>query len=265
MDLFGILEYVGELIIQFAEWVISVFVELWNVLVQIFAGLGQWLQGLWTWLGNVWQTLKDFFDDLWNVVIRPAIEKIQQIIDDITTWLSNFLDPIITFLQKLSAWYLHYIYPIVKSIIEVIQRMRVILALLADLHVKWAAKLDADLAKIQAYVTTAIQDVVGPLNQAITWLNIAIDPGQIIRKDFFTGTLFSSLGAVKGAQAFGQSRALTASEQTAENNRKQMLTDPSAVLTRNADGSVTYSQESQNTNAAFAAAVNYYGFPTGTP
>ena len=216
-------------------------------------------------LDGAWSWLKKVLDDLRWVWIVPWIEKLQQILDDIITWLQNFLDPLISILTKILDFYRKWIYPIIQDVLEVLQRMRVILSVLVQLHVKWAAKLDADLARIQAYVTTAIQDVIGPLNQAITWLNIALDPGQIIRKDFFTGTLFSSLGAVKGAQAFGQSRALYASEQVAEDNRKALLTPGPAVLTHNADGSVTFSQESQNINAAFGAAVNYYGFPTGTP
>lgn len=265
MDFTSILLYIDEQFAFFGAWVTGALFSLYEWAVSALQFIWDALVSLAQSLHDIFQSIREFFEDVWYEVIEPFIEWCQQIIDDITTWLANVLDPIITFVTKLMKWFRLYILPYLKIIIEVIQRMRVILALFKLLGAQWAAKLDADLAKIQGYVTLAIQDVVKTLNTISSVLNLVLDPAQIIRKDFFTGTLFSSLGAVKRAGAFGGNRALTASEAQSEADDGALLNGGAAVATRNADGTMTYSPALTRISAGFDDAIKYYGLPSGTP
>jgi hypothetical protein len=175
-----------------------------------------------------------------------------------TRSILDFLGKLLKIIAQVQAWYIKYIYRYVKMVEDIISRIRVVLSLFRLLGIKWAAKLDADLARIQGYLTTALQAIVGTLNTVSTWLTLITDPAGIIRKDFFTGTLFSSLGAVKRAANFGQDRALSASEAQATDEDMSLAKGGQAVLTQNADGSVSLSSASQRIKDAGVAAHDYY-------
>jgi hypothetical protein len=129
------------------------------------------------------------------------------------------------------------------------------------LGAQWAAKLDADIQRIQGYITGVMQGIIGTLNQASTWLNFALDPTGIIRKDFFSNTLMNSVGQLNRAVNFGRDRGLTASESANTDGDRSMLKGGAAILTRNSDGSVTYSDASKRINDDFDAAWKSYGAP----
>jgi hypothetical protein len=203
-------------------------------------------------------------DGLKHILTDIIHGKLRQILQDLRNMfkaLHDLFAPILKFLDSVRAFYYKYIFKWIVMVQDLLSRIRVILTLFRLLGSKWAAKLDADMARIQGYITQATSLFVSTLNQAITWLNIMVDPAGILRRDFFTGTLFSSLTAVKNAALFGNDRMLTASEMQHEVDDKALLTSPTGILTRNADGSVTYSDAAKRMNGNFDAAMNYYGQP----
>lgn len=173
--------------------------------------------------------------------------------------IRDLFGPILKFIAQVQAWYVKYIYRYVKMVEDIISRIRVVLSLFRLLGAQWAAKLDADLQRIQGYLTQGLQAIIGTLNLVSTWLTLITDPAGIIRKDFFTGTLFSSLGAVRSAATFGQDRPLSASEASNTAGDRGMMGGGAAILTRNADGSVAYSDASKRINSGYGDAWNYYG------
>ena len=187
-------------------------------------------------LDGAWEWLKKVLDDLWWVWIVPFIEKLQQILDDILTWLQNFLGPLLDVIAKIIFFVKHYIIPILGDVIEVIQRMRVILALFRILGLQWAAKLDADLALVQAYLTQVLQDVLATVNTITSLVGLVFDPAGIIRRDFFPGTLFASLGAVKRANGFGTDRASTPTENTQVTQYQHAALSGGPLVTNNPTG-----------------------------
>jgi len=191
-------------------------------------------------------------------IIHGHLKAVLQDLQNLFHAIHDLFAPILKFIAQVQAWYIKYIYRYVKMVEDIISRVRVVLSLFRLLGVKWAAKLDADLARIQGYLTTALQAIVGTLNTVSTWLTLITDPAGIIRKDFFTGTLFSSLGSVKRAANFGHDRTLTASEAQATDEDVSLAKGGRAVLTQNADGSVTLSPASQRIRDAGVAAHDYY-------
>jgi hypothetical protein len=139
-------------------------------------------------LGIIVGGIAHIIQDILHGHLLTALHDIQKLFHD----LHALFKPILDLIDRIMKWYTKHILPIQKAIIEVIQRMRVILELFRLLGAKWAAKLDADLQKIQSIVTTSIVDVVKTLNTLSTIIGLAVDPGMIFRRDFFGRTLWNS-------------------------------------------------------------------------
>lgn len=259
MDWQSVIDFIESIIQAVISFVVYIAQVLYNLLVYVFNTLVTVITDIWNWLSGIWGTLKDFFDDLWWQVITPFVEWVQQIVDDITTWLQNFLDPLITWIQRIQAWYNAYILPIVKVVLEVIQRLRVILGLLKLLGVKWAAKLDRDLQLLQSWITAVVQEITGTLNTISSILGLMVDPTGILRRDFFAGTLFSSLSAVKQATAYGNDRPSTPGElnQIAQNQGMVRADKPLATIAAN--GVVNYSPGVGEINGSVQGAMASLG------
>lgn len=227
-------------------------------------------------LYNATRSVMVFLDKLIKIVVEGISHVISDIIHghllavlkDLQAMFHAIHDlfaPILKFIAQVQAWYIKYIYRYVKMVEDIISRIRVVLSLFRLLGIKWAAKLDADLARIQGYLTTAMQAIVGTLNTVSTWLTLITDPAGIIRKDFFTGTLFSSLGAVKRAAYFGSNAALSASDQQTMDENHGLVSSRTGILTEHADGTVTLSNASKRMQEQSNAAVDYFGREMAKP
>jgi hypothetical protein len=201
----------------------------------LYNGLGFLTQSL----GGIFGSIKDWLDDLRWLVIVPIIEKIQQIIDDITTWLANILDPLITFIQNVLKWYNTYIRPWLMLVQQILSVMRAFLTALKLLGVKWAAKLDADIQLIQSWVTEIMQTVTATLNSISSILGIMVDPTGILKRDFFGASMFGSLAGIKRANGFGADRPSLPSEITQANQNNALIQSNAQFFTVNPDDSVT--------------------------
>jgi len=199
--------------------------------------------------------LKHIISDVLHGHLKAVLQDLQKMFHSI----HDLFKPIFDYLEKVHGWYIKYIYRYVKMVEDIISRVRVVLSLFRILGVKWAAKLDADLARIQVYLTTALQAIVGTLNTVSTWLTLITDPAGIIRKDFFTGTLFSSLSSVKRAANFGANIPLSASDQQAMEDNHALVSSRTGILTEHADGTVTLSEASKRMQEQSNAAVDYFG------
>lgn len=212
--------------------------------------------------------LKIIVDGLKHVISDVLHGHLLAVLKDLQAMFHAIHDlfaPILKFIAQVQAWYIKYIYRYVKMVEDIISRIRVVLSLFRLLGIKWAAKLDADLARIQGYLTTAMQAIVGTLNTVSTWLTLITDPAGIIRKDFFTGTLFSSLGAVKRAAYFGSNAALSASDLQMMDENHGLVSSRTGILTEHADGTVTLSNASKRMQEQSSAAVDYFGREMAKP
>jgi len=176
--------------------------------------------------------------------------------------LQQIFGPILRLIQRLRGWFYQYIYPWIKLVQNVLQTIRVILSAFKFLGAQWAAKLDADIARIQGYITATLQGIVGTLNQAATWIGFALDPIGIVRTGVMRDSIFNSVSSLSRALNLGKNRFLTASESANTQGDRSMLGGGAAILTRNQDGSVTYSDASKRINSGFDAGWQSYGGTT---
>jgi hypothetical protein len=223
---------------------------LWNYLRSIYLFLQSLAQ-------IIFNGLKHIISDILHGHLLDAIHDIQKLFHAI----HDLFAPIIKFIATLRGWFYKYIYPWIKLAQDILSAIRVILSAFRILGAQWAAKLDADIARIQGYLTASLQAITGTLNQASTWLNFMTDPLGILRRGFFSNTLFSTLSSVRRAVTFGRDRFLSASEAQNTQGDKNMLHGGATVLTRNADGTVTFSDASARINDGLDKAWDSYGPP----
>lgn len=259
MGFFDVFAYVDAQISIVIGWVIGALTVLAAEISALLSQLWANLVALANWAFSIFQKVGAFFSNLWTNFLKPLWARLVALYTSIRTRLQAIFGPILAWINRIRAWYFQYIYPWVQLVQEILSRIRVILTVFRILGAKWAAKLDSDIQRIQGYITEVQAGIISALNQAITWINIAIDPAGILRKDFFTGTLFGSLGALKNAAQFGNGRQLTGTEQVRQQQDLDLAKGGAAVLTRNADGSVALSAASQRILDSGNQAVDYYG------
>lgn len=213
-------------------------------------------------LDSAWGALSTLLKDAIQDVIIAGITGLIRIISEILQWIQNFLKPLLTWIARIMKWFHQYIEPILKDIIEVIQRVRVILTLLQLLGVKWAAKLNADLQQIQNWVTLAINDIVKTLNTISSIISLVVDPAQIIRRDFFSNTLFSNLSGVKQAAGYGTDRTSTPGEITQQQQYDNAVKSGGPLVTFDSVGNATDDPAVSATQSQINAAMTGEGLPT---
>jgi hypothetical protein len=184
-----------SLLSQVVEWVKLLFTLLVKILVNIF------------------RTLAKFLLHIWQQYVKKAITWLATHVRKLRAWLKRTIGPIIARLEKIKKWYDTHILKQQLRTLQMIQRVRQILAILRLLHVKWATKLDAALVDVQNRIAQDIALVRGTLNQIINTLALTLDPTLLIRGNVLGGTLLSNLAAVKRIVGFGDNRILSASEQ----------------------------------------------------
>jgi len=177
---------------------------------------------------------------LWIDYLKPILDRLLKWLKWLHDHLNKILKPIDGIIKKIRDWYVRHILKWQLLAVNILSALRLFLSLLSLLDVKWAKKLDADLAKIQAYVTQSIVDITTPLNQALGILGLAINPGMVFNPVVMSSSLWASLTDVKSVAGFGSQRPLYASEAQQEQQQKQAVYGTRALSTTGPDGSIVY-------------------------
>jgi hypothetical protein len=213
MGFFDFLFGVGAILGQIASFISYLFALLWNALVAVFQFLWNVLVGEHNFnnsmFGRTGQLFKDIYKKYLTVAVLGIIAKIKRLYDH----LKNIVETIKNIIEAWHDIFEKYFYPWFRLALDILSRIRTALLLFSLMGFAWAKKLDADLAKLQAFITTILQDIVSGLNSVRDVLDIAIDPTMVLRRDFFAHTLFSSLAGLRRAVSFGADRPLTPDEQ----------------------------------------------------
>jgi len=174
----GLLDALGAAIddiIAFLQWLLQELVAIFTYMWDVFAGSDNYLYGQ-----NFYG--ESIFKTIWNSIIKKILLDIVLVLTKIHDWLEDHLGPIVDFLKKARAWFDRIFKQYIKPFLQLLQFVRKFLEILRLFGVKWAAKLDAVLAKVQADVMNVFLQVKAFLNGIIDILNILTDPLGLLRK-----------------------------------------------------------------------------------
>jgi hypothetical protein len=179
---FDFLSSIGDFLGSVASAIGQAIAYLFALVVQVFEVLVTLLGYVVQFFGAVLSKVGSFLHHVWEVGFRGILTSIWQHIRDAVQWVHDHLGPIIDRIKhirdRLDRWYRAYVVPYLNSI----QRIRGYLHILALLHIKLAAELDARLAQEQARIVQAFATVRAAVNAAIDIGNAIVDPAYLIRK-----------------------------------------------------------------------------------
>lgn len=121
------------------------------------------------------------FRSLWDGFFKKLLTKIVLGIVDFIDWVEKHLAPILKFLKKLRALIDRYYKLYIKPVLDMIHRVRRVLALMRLLHIKWADALDRRLAATEHAIAGVFLEIRGNLNRVIDLLNSFSHPSGMIR------------------------------------------------------------------------------------
>lgn len=192
--------------------------------------------------------------------ILPIIEKIIKAIKWVKGKLDKILKPLQKWLQRIRNFYINHILKWELLAIQIISVVRLWLSLLRLLHVKWAAQLDADLQKIQGYITDTITPVVSTLNEISTILGLAVNPLGFISKQFMAGSIINSLADIKKAAGYGSARLIFPDEHAQEKRVSDAMHGTQPLSQPGPGDSVVYDPALQVINDQMAPQLQSYGY-----
>ena len=177
-----IIDYLLSALSDLANYLLSVIQWVFNTLIQIAAIIWDALLKVFEFAWGFLKSAAGLFRSLWDNFVKRIFSAVLRALVKAHQWLETKLDPILKFLRRVRAiydrWYRLYIQPVMNMI----QRIRRVLAILRFLHIKWAAQLDAQLAKIEGKIAQVVLTIRGILNSMIDVVSTLADPLMLIRR-----------------------------------------------------------------------------------
>ncbi|MGC9969431.1 MAG: hypothetical protein ABSE56_02455 [Bryobacteraceae bacterium] len=175
--------------------------------------------------------------DMWIFVIRPILEKIQQLATRLSRLIDKVLKPYLDFMRRMRQLIMDIYNRFFRPIIQFIESIRRVLAIFKLFHMKWAQRLDARLARLEGRVMSPILALLRHTSVAGSWLNLLLTIQYTLQRPIFVRTLWAYQGDVVntfwGSQSFNPPATppaapappdLQQTGQTAQQNLKDLLT-----------------------------------------
>jgi len=165
----------------------------------LVGGINDALSALWGILKGIISGIAAFLQHLWNDVIKNVLRKILALYAKLRSLLAPIFAKVLAWLQR-ARQILDYIFRrFIRPYLQMIQRVRQFLQIFRLLGFKWAARLDARLAAIEAKIISVFLTVRQPLNQIISFVGLIADPLGILRRNPVIGMLLRNAPEIKNA------------------------------------------------------------------
>ena len=152
--------------------------------------------------GSILGFLETIFKRLLSGLVK-VLGRLKQLVEGL---FSSVILPALQWLQKLRQWLMWLYENWIRPLLVWIQYLRQILGILKLLHIKWAQKLDQDLAELQAKITAPLFYLLSYTNALANWINLIITAGYLIQRPIW----LASLNAYKGSSTALVLNSLTA-------------------------------------------------------
>ncbi len=162
-------------------------------------------------LGTLGGLLKSLGGLLWHIVhdlIYLHIMAIVQAILKFLQHLKNLIAPLIKYLEQLQKAYNAAVGQYLRKMLDVVQRIRKILVPFRLLHLSFATKLDATLARYESDLGAKWAKLIAFNTQILGVLNDVLTPQALMRPGHALGSIGMMIGAVREAVGAADLRAL---------------------------------------------------------
>jgi len=152
---------------------------------------------------------------IWWNVIRPILHHIQQLFDRLAKLIDKVLKPYLELMRKIREQIMLIYNVYFRPIIQVIETMRRMLAILKLANIKWADKLDARLARLEGKIIGVLQEMLAWTNKLPGWFNVLLTAKYLLQYPIFSNSMDAYAGTWVKQFYNAQSKPLTPEEQAA--------------------------------------------------
>lgn len=182
--------------------------DIWS---RIKAGF-LWVLGLKDFFGSLFAKLRDLarvlFENGWKGVIPKILETIRRL----RARLAALLQPLITYLKHVRAFWDFYFRVYIRPLLNLIQRVRQVLLIFRIFHLKFAERLDKRLSQLESDIAGLFLDSRKQINRLLSYINLVLDPTGLFQIDTYLRTVARSVGELVALAHAVQMRDLFASE-----------------------------------------------------
>lgn len=176
-----IVAWVQGLFSDLANYLQTLLKWIWTNLVVVANFLWDNLKAVFKFAWTFLKKAATLFRSLWDNFFKKIFPTLLKAIQKAWAWLEQKLSAIIDFLKKARALYDKWFKAYIKPILNFLQRIRRIIAILRLLHIHVLDGLDKIIGKIEGKIQQAVLTIRGVLNNLIDIVNLIADPMQIIR------------------------------------------------------------------------------------
>jgi hypothetical protein len=200
--------------------------------------------------GDFARTVANAAKSLWQHVVSPALEAVRTFFERAGQFIDKVTAPIRAVFERINRA-LDWVWSrVIAPILDVIEKVRLVLRLLAELGVEWAAKLDAILLALETRIYDSFRTVREWVNTFQSWIDVLFDPRGWIRATPWLYTLYRWGGNALGIlTALGLDVTTSARlELIRSDNPRRPI---SATVERFRDGTIRNASGVQNAAARF--------------
>lgn len=161
--------------------------QVWNIgntLTQLIVSVARAIGKALVFLGSL----------LFNLV-RPLINLLGKILEKLADIYFKYLKPIINAIQKIRARILKIYDHYLRPVLLIFQKVHQVLTILKLFHLKFAAKLDAELMKLEQKLTLPMYQLLHYLNLVGNMLNLVFDATLVMRRAVTLNALDQTKGS----------------------------------------------------------------------
>ena len=150
-------------------------------------------------LGQVLKTVIDGLGHIISDILHLRLLKVLQDIINLLKAIGKILAPLIQWLKRLQQIQRQLQMQYLRQFIDIIQRIRKVLAIFRLLHLNFANKLDLYLAKLEGGIGAKWAKLIEHMNAIQSVLDQVIDPTLLLRPGGLLGSVGLMIGAVSAA------------------------------------------------------------------
>jgi hypothetical protein len=210
---------IAQAFVWIADKAVDIAVIIYHATLIVGRGIWEFSKQVGSWFVRGFDFLKKF----WSGVLRPFIEYVRGVWWHIRAAMQTIFGPVLDFLWKVRTKLLELYTRYVRPVLDVIDRTRQILQILAQLRVPFARELDRKLAELEDRLVGAIRRAMLEINRLIAQVDRILDFNGLLQRLTLLRSLVRDQRYVTNLWWNAQTRPLTGSE------RAGLLADPRLV------------------------------------
>lgn len=216
-DFFGPGTFFGDVLAFIQGEIVAALAFLFNLLVAVTNFLEAQIGFTFNFFDRLSRDIKSIFHTIWDGITKITLARILSALKKLRKKIVEIVGKILCYFQAVRDILDFLFNKFIVPYLNMIRHIRQVLGIFRLLGFKWAARLDARLAKVENDLVSAYELVRIHLNQAVSFLQIIVDPFGIFRRNPLLAGVIRDAPEIKNAIDRATNHARTQKEQDSAN------------------------------------------------